>query len=169
MQLCYQDQNYRWNGKVWLDQHFFQVSQKLADELTDRFLHELVDPTHPHWIEQVSQLGRAGKDLDNRSTLRLVARACRARLQRYPEEAAAVAILSSALRQLGQSAQAEEVTRHWLNPAVLTSRSAALCDLGRWQEALSTVQLALRSGAGAHALEVRQRIVTYLAASGRSA
>lgn len=152
------NKNYRWNGKAWLDQDYLQVPEKLANELSARFLDDLLDPAQPDWMDMVVHLRRAGEDLANQSTLHLVARACRARLAASPDELPTIALLSSALRHLGQPDQAEEVTRAYVNPAVLTSRAAALCDLSRWEEAEKTVQLALRCGGGAHALQVRGRI-----------
>ncbi|MBX3167759.1 MAG: hypothetical protein KF760_10125 [Candidatus Eremiobacteraeota bacterium] len=158
MQRIYQNRIYHWNGKVWLDRDFLQVPEKLAGELSAHYLDELLDPGRPDWMETIVHLRRAGEDLANRATLRLVARACRARLAVRPDESPTVALLSSALRHLGQPARAEEVTRAYLDPAVLTSRAAALCDLGLWEEAKKTVALALRHGGGKHALQVRGRI-----------
>lgn len=51
--------------------------------------------------------------------------------------------------------------------ALLTSQAAALCDQGRWQEAIGIIQLAIACGGGPQAYPVRFRIVTYLAACGR--
>ena len=179
MQRIYQNRTYRWNGKVWLDSDFLQVPEKLAGELSAHYLDELLESGRPDWMDSMVHLRRAGEDAANRNTLRLVTRACRARLAVTPDELPTIALLSSALRQLGQPAQAEEVTRAYLNGAVLTSRAAALCDLRRWEEAEKTIQLALRRasppyrkfaqqtpefclsktpGGGKHAMAVRGRI-----------
>lgn len=169
MQREFQGQSYRWSGKVWLDQHFLEVPQKLADDLNEHFLTDLLDPDRSDWMDLAVTLRRAGTDLQNRSTLGLVARACRMRLNHNPRDQATRAILSSALRHLGQPLQAEEVTRNWTDPAVLTSRAAALCDLGRWNEAQAAVKLALRCGAGEYAKQVQYRILAQEKPSGRSA
>lgn len=161
MQRILDGKSYHWNGQAWLDSDFLRVPERLAHELTDRFLDELLRPEQDDWMEKAVNLRRRGTDLQNRATLRLVARACRNRLAMNPDELPTIAILSSALRHLGQSNQAEEVTRSYLDGAILTSRAAALCDLGRWHEAEETVKLALRHGGGRHALQVRWRMQSY--------
>ncbi len=158
MQRIYQNRTYRWNGKVWLDSDFLQVPERLAGELSAHYLDELLNPGRADWMDTIVHLRRAGEGAANRDTLRLVARACRARLAVTPDELPTIAMLSSALRHLGQTAQAEEVTRAYVDGAILTSRAAALCDLRRWEEAEKTIQLALRCGGGKHALAVRGRI-----------
>lgn len=161
MQRILDGKPYHWNGQAWLDSDYLRVPERLAHELTDRFLDELLRPDQDDWMEKAVNLRRRGTDLQNRATLRLVARACRNRLAMNPDELPTIAILSSALRHLGQSNQAEEVTRSYLDGAILTSRAAALCDLGRWHEAEETVKLALRHGGGRHALQVRWRMQSH--------
>jgi hypothetical protein len=158
MKRILEGKSYHWNGQAWLDADYLRVPERLAQELSDHFLDEWLQPDQDNWMEKAVNLRRRGADLENRATLRLVARACRNRLAANPDELATIAILSSALRHLGQPNQAEEVTRAYLDAAILTSRAAALCDLGRWHEAEETVKLALRHGGGRHALQVRWRI-----------
>ncbi len=59
--------------------------------------------------------------------------------------------LSSALRQSGNSRRAVEVTerfRHSNSPALLTTRAAALTDIGEYEEAHSVIRRALAASRG---------------------
>ena len=64
-----------------------------------------------------------------------------------PDNPIAGAILSSVLREKGKPKLALEVADHFVesrHPQVLTSRSAALCDIGRWAEAAEQIDRVLQ-------------------------
>lgn len=169
MQVIMEGRSYRWNGKVWLDQDCLQVPEVLAARLCDRFLVDLIDPARSGWAERCGEL-RQGLEEASKATLGLVERACRRRLAECGGDATAATILSSCLRQLGQPRQALAATdalAHLNEPVLLTTRAAALCDLGRWPEAEKAISRALCLGGGDHARAVRFRIVAYRSACGR--
>jgi tetratricopeptide (TPR) repeat protein len=63
-----------------------------------------------------------------------------------PTNATAGAILSSVWREKGRAKAALELTNRFQDsndPYVLTSRAAALCDVGRWEEALIQIEQVL--------------------------
>jgi len=62
-----------------------------------------------------------------------------------PEDPAALSVLCSSLRKLGKPEEALERTKDYKyhNAALLTSRAAAMCDLGLWKEAKHEVCIAL--------------------------
>jgi hypothetical protein len=69
-----------------------------------------------------------------------------------PENATAAAILSSILREKGRARTALALADRFQDSGdayVLTSRSAALCDLGRWDEALAQILKVIGIEAGA--------------------
>ena len=74
---------------------------------------------------------------------------------------AALAVLSSVYRASGYPAKAlaaTEADRDANHPALLTTRAAALCDLGRWEEAKRTVGHSLAIESSDEAFSVARRI-----------
>lgn len=74
---------------------------------------------------------------------------------------AAAAMLSSALRQQREAAQALEETEEFADyeyAPLMTSRAAALCDVGRWAEARALAVRARDIHASAEVLKLLQRI-----------
>lgn len=88
-------------------------------------------------------------------------------LELDPDEATAAAILSSVWREKGKPKAALTLTERFResgDPYVLTSRAAALADLGRWDEALKQIEVvfsietALFGGPSEESLAVHGRI-----------
>jgi tetratricopeptide (TPR) repeat protein len=78
-----------------------------------------------------------------------------------PSNPAAAAVLCSTLRQQGQPALALAETERWHardSAPLLKSRAAALCDLGRWDEAKREVARSLAIETGEEAFLVVRRI-----------
>jgi predicted Zn-dependent protease len=84
-----------------------------------------------------------------------------------PDNATAAAILSSVWREKGKPRAALTLADRFRtseDPYILTSRSAALCDLGRWEEALAQIREVLaiedqmRGGGSEESLAVFGRI-----------
>lgn len=82
-------------------------------------------------------------------------------LAQQPDNLAARVVLSSILRARGYPEQALAETNAFRNanhPALHTTRAAALCDLGRWEEAKREIGRALAISSDEEAFNVVRRI-----------
>jgi tetratricopeptide (TPR) repeat protein len=104
------------------------------------------------------QIARNARDA---SQFRRAEAAARRAIEIQPSSEPAFAILCSLLRHLGASDRAVQETDHIRSPnypPLLVSRAAALYDLGRWEEAKSTLGWALAQQDSPEAFEVVNRI-----------
>ena len=90
-------------------------------------------------------------------------RLARRAMNMRPNSEAAAAVLSAALRALGKPSEALAVTdgfKRSSSVALLTTRAAALCDVGQWREARNTISVAFAVGGDrpAEAFSVLARI-----------
>ena len=150
---------YIWNGKQWLDEHFLippeTVIQKLNIKSSSYFAEE------DELIKDVYALiSRAKKARSNKQHIRAEKLAQKI-LEIDPNNHSGLAILCASLRERGMPERALSETERYAfteNPALLTSRAAAYCDLGRWEEAKITIGRALAIKASSEAFSVVRRI-----------
>lgn len=130
--LSFKGETYSWTerGGV-VDQDFLSPPWEVLREihpLLEEALRELDDAlTDPHELTMAASWARQHKHYAR--ALRLARRA----LELRPTHASAAAVLSATLRALGRAREAVEVTETFVeskNGAVLTTRAAALLDLG---------------------------------------
>jgi tetratricopeptide (TPR) repeat protein len=94
-------------------------------------------------LDRAKRAQEAGGQLDR--ALRLARRACGAR----PGHVGSAAVLCSILRETHRPEEALAVAERFRGsgyPPILTSRAAALCDLGRWEEAIRQIRQVLAIG-----------------------
>ena len=143
---------YVWTGTRWYGANdhitpplmiIAQLNALIADLVREED-DAITDPDELLWqakdAQEVGQLPRA---------LRLAQRAYAAR----PGHAGTAAVLSSVLRDLHRPKEAWAVADCFTSsnyPPILTSRAAALCDLGRWEEALRQTRQVLAINFSSH-------------------
>ena len=164
--VSFDEKQYTWDGDHWYrDADFMRPPQAI-----ERRLNELIS-------------GQVAADDAEVTDLReLVRRAQRARLLDHLDRAlelarrahnlnrghiGAATVLCSILRELNHPAEAILVANSYRNSSyapILTSRAAALCDLGRWEEGLCQIRQVLaismrrKDSGSSEALAVHARI-----------
>lgn len=150
---------YQWNGQVWLDSNFLQVPDCEARHLNERFLEQLL-ALQGSRATAAGLLRQEGVAWESRATMELAEKMARLQLARDPNDGKALAVVCASLRAQGQSLRAVRETdgRIPASPMLWTSRAAALCDVGRWEEAAELIQKVLRQGWSSPAYSVLRRI-----------
>ena len=130
---------YMWNGSAWHETTTFlsppkMIIVKLNNRLSDVLEEEDENITDIHLL-----IKRAinARDWSQYSRSEKLARRI---LKLKPSNQPALAILCATLRAGGFPQKALDTTNDYKSlpyPALLTSRAAALCDLGKWEEAYS--------------------------------
>lgn len=157
---------YVWDGRRWMGKQDFLVPPEHVLQKLRRMLHRddrareesLCDPRELLRIAIAARVeGNVGR----------AERFARRTLGIEPHNTTAVAILSSLLRAKGRARAALNLVDRFQgsdDPYVLTSRGAALCDVGRWDEALTQIrqvldiERALQGGPSEESLAVYGRI-----------
>ena len=154
---------YVWTGSRWYDKSDFTTPPSAVIARLNKLIATDLETddasiTDPNELVKRAQLAREHGQLPR--AIRLLKRAATAR----PNHIGTAAVLCSALRQDGRPAEALEATQHFAGSEyqpLLTSRAAALCDLGRWEDANRQIRrvIAISNGrAQEEALNVRKRI-----------
>jgi tetratricopeptide (TPR) repeat protein len=151
---------YVWNGRIWYTHRTFQAPPaalvaKLNERLASVLASEDAKVTDFNGLLQIARIAR------DASQFRRAESAARRAIELQPSSEPAFAILCSLLRHLGASDRAVQETEHLRSPSyqpLLVSRAAALCDLGRWEEAKATLGRALAQKGSPEAFEVVNRI-----------
>ena len=147
-ELEYKGKRYLWYGSGWSDARTHiappnNIKQFLNKQLEDLLIKK--DDT-PRDSQTLMQLAKVARNVgQSRRAESLVARV----LKKERGHRGALAIHSSILRERGKAKQALEVTEAYRQldyPPLINSRAAALCDLGRWEEAKIEVGRALSIG-----------------------
>lgn len=144
---------YVWDGERWYEKQTFmapssQVLQRL-NSMIDGHL-----SAADEMIFDPAVLIRKAAAAKNLEQYLRAERLARRALQLDARNEAAAAVLSSVLRSSGKADEAVALTSrypHTVSAPLLTTRAAALCDLGHWSDALRAVRKALacsRSGNG---------------------
>lgn len=135
--IKYDNRTYAWTGKRWVDiETFSSAPTMIVDQLDAILLPILLEEDNK--ISDVQQLlDRAKKARDQKQHSRTESLARKA-LHVSPGNLGAVAILCSCLRTMGKPEEALKASESQkmveYSPLILT-RAAALCDLGRWEDA----------------------------------
>jgi ribonuclease HI len=153
-------ESFTWTGEEWYGTaSCLRPPKSIRRILNKRFSRDL--DKRDRLISDVRVLlGRAARAREARQFIRAERLAQRS-LQLEPSNLAAAAVLCSVLRAQGKPKQAIDQTQSfkWANHSpLLTSRAAALCDLGRWDEARETISRALGIESSDQAFSVVCRI-----------
>ena len=152
--------SYMWNGSAWHETTTFMsppsmIIPKLNNRLSDALEEE---------DENITDIGLLIKRAVNARDWSQYSRSeklARRILKLKPSNQPALAILCATLRAGGYPQKALDETDGYKNlpcPPLLTSRAAALCDLGRWEEAKKTVGRSLAISQSGEAYSVVNRI-----------
>src|SRR6266446_5628259 len=131
--VVYEGERYKWDGIRWLTDSYLIVSEVVAARLNECYA-EMIEADDMAITDIQQLLDRAKMARDAKSLTRakrLVERVLRAN----PHHLGAAAVLSSVLREQLAPDQALAVADRFPGcryTPLLTSRAAALCDLGRW-------------------------------------
>ena len=150
---------YIWNGIHWLDEGRLKPPETIVRKLNARS--SLYFAQEDELIADVDALvSRAKKARDNLQHLRAEKLAHQI-LKIEPANDSGLAILCASFRDRGLPKRALSETESYRstnNPALLTSRAAAYCDLGMWEQAKQTVDKALSLKKNREAFSVVRRI-----------
>lgn len=152
--------SYTWNGKRWYETKSFvtpckDTIRRLNDELRPSLAEADALEDDPYRLVEMASQAREALQFDRAEEL------CNRACNLQPGNPVPYTVLSSVLRKRGDPQHAVEVTEPYKycdSPALLTTRAAALCDLGRWDEAKKTVGRSLAMGASDEAFSVVARI-----------
>lgn len=152
--------SYMWNGSAWYEATTFlsppgMIIPKLNNRLSDALEEEDRNIADVHLL--IKRAANARDWLQYSRSEKLARRI----LELEPSNQPALAILCATLRARGFAQKALAETDDYKSlpyPALLTSRAAALCDLGRWEEAKKTVGRSLAISKSAEAYNVVNRI-----------
>ena len=156
----YENVPYIWNGERWFDARTFltpckDTQRKLNDRLRTLLAEEDAREDDPYRLVQMASTARDALQYDRAEEL------CQRAIRMNPTDLAPYTVLSSVLRARGDSRHALKATepfKHISSPALLTTRAAALCDLGRYKDAKRCVGRALAIAGSEEAFSVVRRI-----------
>jgi predicted Zn-dependent protease len=153
--------SYTWDGKGWYASKTFMRPPKAIVSKLNALLQEQLSRDDAAVAEPSLLLERARQARDNQQldrALQLLRRVLKLR----PEYEGALAVLCSVLRKQGapeKALQETEAFRHLRYSPLLTSRAAAMCDLGMWEAAKREIaRVLVMPGDHAEAFEVVHRI-----------
>jgi tetratricopeptide (TPR) repeat protein len=128
---------YSWTGKAWIDvESFTRPPAQTTNKLNTILLSRLNEQDEK--ITDFKQLLDRAKDARERKQYTRAESLARKALQLSPDYPGALAVLCSCLRSLNRPEEALEVSesnKMVEYPPLILSRAAALCDLGRWEDA----------------------------------
>ena len=152
-------ETYTWDGKGWCDEYYVTPPKVIVQQLNDLLAAQL-RADDSAITDKYELLNRARFARENGQYVRAIRLARRA-LQIEPGDCAAAAVLCATLRARGRSREALRETKMFVkaaNPALLTSRAAAYCDLRMWEEAKKEIARSLAMEKSDMAFAVVQRI-----------
>jgi len=155
---------YTWTGKRWYGPDFLEPPKTVIAEL-DALAAPRFDADDAA-LSDVQELLDAAKNLEDAGHDARALNLARKALARDPDHHGAAPVVMSILRKTGRSEEALVLADGFVSagtkyPPLLTSRAAALCDLGRWDEALRQIRQVFAIGGGkgdAESLSVWSRI-----------
>jgi tetratricopeptide (TPR) repeat protein len=139
-----------WDGASWYEKRTFLAPPLEKVHQLNRQLEERLAATDSRLANPFA-LVREATRAENAEQHQRAVRLARRALCFSPNNEAAATVLSSALRATGRADEALAATDAFPrsdSAPLLTTRAAALCDLGRWPEALRTVRRALAASSG---------------------
>jgi hypothetical protein len=158
----FQGRDYVWDGREWYGSEDYtipprSIAVRLDDLLAERLAGE--EETLTDWNELLRRAKMARDRLQYKRAERLARRAHDLR----PDDVRIASVLCSVLREACKPRESLELADRFRDSGyapLLTSRAAALCDLGRWAEALTQIRAVLAAGKSEPAQAVYQRIRT---------
>lgn len=167
VEVVFEGTSYTWANKRWYNSQTFITPPEIVIRELDKRLPaaraklERAIPQEKITTTDVDELlHQAGLARDNKHHVR-AERFVRHALKIKPGHPPSLAVLCSVLRAKGLSRQALDETepyRHLSYPPLITSRAAALCDLGEWTKAKKELSRALAMGGDSSAFAVLRRI-----------
>lgn len=140
IQVEFEGGYYTWNGNTWYDKNFLIPSQVLINKLNMLLMAVLEqEDENIHDVDELLERARGARDSLQYERAQKLARCV---ITIFPDHLGAIAVLCSCLRANGHAQQAIDETDGFDSenyPPLLNSRAAALCDLGRWEEAKKLV------------------------------
>ncbi len=146
--VSYEGRIFQFNGKRWFDiKTYAEPPLKVVQVLNNRVSQALeATDDRIRSFQKLLETAKSARDAgQSRRAERLIQRA----LDLKPDHEGALAIYCSLLRRRGaaeKALQVSEPVRSTSNSPLLVTRAAALCDLGRWDQAKKTVGQALAIG-----------------------
>jgi predicted Zn-dependent protease len=146
--ITHDGKRYTWDGSRWYGtDDYTQPPQGIVQRLNALIAHQVAaeDAAVSDPAELLSRAKRAQASGQLQRAAKLARQVCVA----DPGNIGAAAVLSSILREMGRPEEALEIADRFRSsgyPPILTSRGAALCDLGRWEEALHQIRQVLAIG-----------------------
>ena len=143
--IRYDNRTYAWTGKRWVDIETFTSPPAIIVDQLDAILLPILfeeDDT----ISDVQKLIDRAKDAKTQAQYSRAEGLARKALQLSPDHPGALAVLCSCLRLLNrpeEALKASELHKMVEYPPVILTRAAALCDLGRWEDAMIEVRKVL--------------------------
>lgn len=140
--IKYDNRTYSWTGKRWIDiSTFTSPPAMIVDQLDAILLPILLEEDDK--ISDVRQLIERAKDAKTQAQYSRAEGLARKALQLSPDHPGALAVLCSCLRSLNrpeEALKASELHKMVEYPPVILTRAAALCDLGRYEDAMIEVR-----------------------------
>jgi tetratricopeptide (TPR) repeat protein len=140
--IKYDNRTYSWTGKRWIDiQTFTSPPAMIVDQL-DAILLPILFEEDDKIFDVQQLLDRAKDAIDQKQYTRAEGLARKA-LHLSPYYPGALAVLCSCLRAVGKPEEAlkgSESPKMVEYPPLILTRAAALCDLGRWEDAIIEVR-----------------------------
>lgn len=160
MQVELDGKRYTWNGSSWYETETFLTPPLVVVRQLDRLLDQ--SPTREELaLKDADKLLQRARDAGIANMHGRAEALIRRALKLSPGHLGALAMLCSTLRARRKPSQALQETEPWKKHSygpLLTSRAAALCDLGRWVEAKKTISRVLAMGSSDEAWSVVRRI-----------
>jgi len=146
----YQGKNYLWNGKCWYGSDYIRPSKVITAKLN--LLAKNHFSSHDASISDFDKLLEVARGLREGGHYSRALNLAKRALKTKPNNDFAATIVCSILRSMNRSEEALKLANTLIQSGstclpLLTSRAAALCDLGRWSEALRLIrQVLAKSG-----------------------
>ncbi len=150
---------YTWDGREWVGEDYLKPPQVIVRRLNGRLSQHLAQEDQS--ITNVYLLVKRARNARENLQYNRAEELARQILKIDPENHSRLAVLYASLREKGFPQRALDETepyRDTSNPALLTSRAAAYCDLGMWTKAKRTIGQSLAIRKSEEAFLVVRRI-----------
>lgn len=152
--------SYTWTGQDWIESKTFIRPPEIIIRELNRELSGTLAETDNNVkdVDEILHRASNARDMNHYDRAEQLARRA---LQLSSGNPGALAVLCSVLRARGRAREALRETdpyRHLSYPPLLTSRAAALCDIGEWTKAKKMIGRVLAMGGNDEAFSVMRRI-----------
>ena len=157
--IIYKGQKYYWTGEHWVNEDYMVVPLEITEKLNNLLEKELSKEDQD--INNIYKLIKRAKHAKYNEQFERAEKLSKKILSIEPENLSAYAVLCSSLRRKGFPEEALQKTEEYRNSnsvPLLTSRAAALCDIGKWERAKIVIGKALALGASGETFAVVNRI-----------